>query len=744
MANKDRIERILERAVILAKDNEHEYCTSEHLLMSLLDEKEVNDLLLDIGAQPSKIKDELFNHLGDPGQVHCLSNPPDNYTPRRTKAIERTFQRAFTQLMFSGENNLTFAGLVLSLLSEDQSYACYFLTKHGVTREKIIEHLRNNSKASGSGEESPLESYARNLNRECDNGRIDPVIGREQEVLDTIEILARRRKNNVIYTGKEGVGKTALAEGLAKKIVDKEVPEALHDKEVYSLDIGGMLAGTKYRGEFEDRMKAVLEEIEEKGNVILFIDEIHMIMGAGSASGSPVDAANLLKPRLAKGVLSCIGATTDDEFSTHFEKDRALMRRFVRMGIEPPSVGDTKRILAGLKGYYEDFHKITYDEGTLDLAVDLSERYIKNKYLPDKAIDIMDYAGAKAKLEEIPNVDLKLILERTSKLAKIPLDMIDTDENTVLSTLDTKLKDAVYAQDKAIDIIVDSIGVSKSGLRNPNKPIGSFLFVGPTGTGKTYLSKKLAEFLGVKLVRFDMSEYQEKHSVSRLIGAPPGYVGHAEGEAGSGQLISEIEKNPNCVLLLDEVEKAAPEVMTTLLQVMEDGILTSSTGKKVHFQNVTIIMTSNLGAADLEKRSIGFENTSNEGSVDEAVKKHFPPEFRNRLDGTIRFNKLATEDMRMIVDAEIKEMNEMLTDKDVVVFITPTAREWLAKEGYEPTMGARPLSRLIQEEIKKQLSKELLFGKLKEGGRAKIDIINDKLVVVPMVAPKVVPVNNEE
>jgi ATP-dependent Clp protease ATP-binding subunit ClpA len=527
--------------------------------------------------------------------------------------------------------------------------------------------------------------------------------------------------------GHPGVGKTALAEGLAKKIVDGEVPDALAAKEVYSLDISALLAGTKYRGDFEERLKKVLKGIEKKGNVILFIDEIHMIMGAGSASQGSMDAGNILKPMLAKGKLRCMGATTYDEYETHFEKDKALKRRFHKYDVDEPSVKDTKRILKGLKKYYEKFHGVTYDKGTLDVATDLSERYMKNKFRPDKAIDIMDLAGAKAKLANVETVDMNYILQTVSKLAKIPMDMIDIKENDAIATLDSKIKDKVYGQDEAIETLVDAIILSKSGIREPNKPIGSYILLGPTGVGKTYVTKQLAKILGVKLVRFDMSEYMEKHTASKLIGAPPGYVGHGEGEAGSGQLISEVENNPNCVLLLDEIEKAHPDVVQILLQVMDEARLTSGTGKTVDFSNTILLMTSNLGAAESEKLNIGFAAQERTGEDDKAYKKYFTPEFRNRVDGVIKFNKLGHEEMKLIVSREVDRLNELLLDKKVTVSCLAKAKEKLAELGYDPKMGARPLARLFQEKIKKPISKQILFGDLINGGRVRIGVDDEEL-----------------
>lgn len=726
MTNR-KVEKMIERAVGIANDNNHEYITLEHILLSLLHEKEINELVLAIGGQPSKIKTEVITFLGDP----ALKKPDSlkDVPAKRTTVLQRTMQRALTQLVFSGRTELTNEAVLLSILNEETSHSYYFLAKNGVSREKIIAHLRKTDEKQATTDDTPLSLYARNLNKEASDGTIDPVIGRTKEVIDTIEILARRKKNNVVFVGEPGVGKTALAEGLALKIVEKEVPKSLQDKVVYSLDIGALIAGTKFRGDFEERLKGVLDEVKKLGNCIMFIDEIHMILGAGSSSGSTMDASNLLKPMLAKGQLMCVGATTYDEFHEHFEKDKALLRRFQKYDIHQPSVSETKQILAGLTKHYEKFHGVTYDVGTTDLCVDLADRYMKNKFFPDKALDIMDAAGAVAKLNESGSVALQTVLEQASKLARIPLDMMDIKANDTLANLEPRLKNKVYGQDDAITVLTDAIFMAKAGLRNPAKPIGNFLFTGPTGSGKTYTAKKLAELLGTKLVRFDMSEYMEKHSVSKLIGAPPGYVGHGEGKMGEGQLIAEIDANPNCVLLLDEIEKAAPEVFTVLLQVMDDGRLTSSKGKTVDFSNVTLIMSANAGSADAERKKIGFGNQENTTVVDTELKRLFSPEFRNRLDAVIKFNKLGINEMRMIVNAEVEKTELMLEGKNITVTVTSAARDWLATEGLDPLMGARPFERLFETKIKKPLAKELLFGTLKDGGRVVVDLVDGELKV---------------
>lgn len=717
-----KAEKMVERAVSIANDNNHEYVTLEHILLSLLHEKDINELLLGIGSQPAKIKADTIAFLGDPAmkKPDALKDVP----AKRTQVLNRTFQRALTQLVFSGRNELTNEAVLISILSEETSHAYYFLSKHGVTREKLITQLRKAEEKPGQAEETPLDLYARNLNKEAADGDIDPVIGREKEVMDTIEILARRKKNNVVYVGEPGVGKTALAEGLALKITKKEVPKALQEKVVYSLDLGALLAGTKFRGDFEERLKGVLDQVKKLGNVIMFIDEIHMILGAGSTTGSQMDAGNLLKPMLAKGQLMCVGATTYDEFHEHFEKDKALLRRFQKYDINQPSAEDTKLILKGVAYQYEKFHGVTFEEGSLDLCVDLADRYLKQKFFPDKAIDIMDSAGAIAKLKEEPIVTKQLVLDQAAKIARIPAQMMDLKANDQLANLGPRVKNKVYGQDDAIDKLVEAIYMSKAGLRNPAKPIGSFLFTGPTGTGKTYTAKQLAQALGVELIRFDLSEYMEKHTVAKLIGAPPGYVGHGEGKMGEGQLIQKIDAHPNCVLLLDEIEKAHPDVLTVLLQVMDDGRLTSAKGKTVDFSNVIIVMSANLGARDAETLKIGFGDQDNSGAVDREIKRFLSPEFRNRLDAVVKFSKLTMTEMALIVNAEVDKTEAMLAPKNITLHVTQAVRELLAKEGYDPKMGARPFERLFEQKIKKPLSTEILFGKLATGGHVIFSLVD--------------------
>lgn len=735
----DRVNFAIERAVKKAKLLTHEYVTIEHLLYSMLEEDDVLHLMgrmqVDVGAIVNEIEDFLKSR-----DDIILENESE---PRKTLALDRIFNRAVTQAIFSGSKQLVCRDIFISILSEKSSTAYYILKKYGVTRSKAIEILQNEHNAAAglstnqtrssqqqNSSQIKFEDYAVNLNIEASEGRIDPLVGRTEELTEVAEILARRKKNNVIIVGEPGVGKTAIAEGLALMITEGTVPHTLENKTVYSLDVTSMVAGTKYRGEFEERAKEVFEQLAEKDNTILFIDEIHMIMGAGNAGGSNIDIANLLKPLLASGRLNCIGATTSEEYRENFEKDRALQRRFQRMNLNPPSNKDTKLILRGLKQYYETFHEVSYEDDALDLAVDLAERYIFNKYNPDRAIDVMDVAGAQAKLHKTTTTIGKHEIERAiSKIANIPLDMIDAKQNTNYANLETNIKSKLFGQDLAVEQLTEAIFVAKSGMRPTNKPIGSFLFVGPTGTGKTELCRQLAANLDVKLRKYDMSEYMESHSVSKLIGAPPGYVGHAEGGVGSGKLINDVEETPNCIVLLDEVEKAHPSVMNLLLQVMDDGRLTSSTGKTADFSNVILIMTSNLGASQRSKQAIGFSNDNNDASK-VAIEKFFSPEFRNRLDAVVEFKNLEKQHIDRIVDKIITEINEMLKDKMVRIQLTPASKEWLRDKGYVPNMGARPLGRVINDNIKKPISKEILFGKLMNGGTVEVHVTDGELSFV--------------
>ena len=738
MSNQpDRVNLSLERAVQKASELAHEYVTLEHLLYAIIEEDDVLDLLHKMGVDVQGVVLELEEYLKERDDIRV---PDLDVPPRQTLSIDRVFNRAVTQVIFSGRTKLHCQDIMVSLFSESTSHAYYILRKHGGTRGKAIDVIQKEfyqqspggnpvQGAAGQGQNAPVkfEDFCENLNKSAAEGRIDPVIGRANELIELTEVLARRKKNNVIIVGEPGVGKTAIAEGLALNIVNDECPDILKGKIVYSLDVTGLVAGTKYRGEFEERAKAIFDQLAKKDDVILFIDEIHMIMGAGSAGGSNIDIANLLKPLLAGGKLLCIGATTSEEYRENFEKDRALQRRFQKVVIDQPSKEDTKLIVKGLKKHYEEFHGLEYDEEAMELAVDLAERYMHGKYNPDRAIDVIDVAGARNKLHKIEGkIDRHAIESAVSKITRIPMDMIDAKENANFANLESNIKSKLFGQDKAVGALVEAILVAKSGMRPTNKPVGSFLFVGPTGTGKTELCRQLAANLDVKLRKYDMSEYMEQHSVSKLIGAPPGYVGHAEGGAGAGQLINDVEETPNCIVLLDEVEKAHPSVMNLLLQVMDDGRLTSSTGKTADFSNVILIMTSNLGAAQKSKRAIGFSNDHDDASM-QAVNKFFSPEFRNRLDAMVEFVALQREHIDMIVEKSINELNDMLAEKNVRIELSPDAKVWMRERGYIPDMGARPLQRVINDNIKKPLSKEILFGALVDGGVARIEIVDDEV-----------------
>jgi ATP-dependent Clp protease ATP-binding subunit ClpA len=712
MSGNATVETIIRDAIESAVYNQHEYVTLEHIALRLMKHEDTLAICKKHKIDVAQIVLDLQNYLSN-NDIHGLvSGNGVKGMPKKTGAVERVVQRALSQIHFADRTQIMPLDLLASILCEEECFASYFCQVNGLTKDLVMEVADHQAAAEVSRES--LEEFTTNLNEEARNSKIDPLIGRETEVDDLIHILARRKKNNCVMVGEPGTGKTAIAEGLAKKIVDGEVPDAIKDKVVYSMDIGTMLAGTRYRGDFEERLKNVLNALEADPNSILFIDEIHMIMGAGASGQGNIDAANLLKPVLGRGRMLTIGATTPDEFADTFEKDHALMRRFGRLDIHETDVDSTKRIVHGLKHYYEQFHGVEYDTLVLERSVELTDRYIKKRYFPDKALDVVDAAGATVKLRGDKKVELADIVSVISKISRIGADVIDTSSTGGYESLGGRITDRVYGQDEAIDKLVEAILVSKAGLRESNKPIGSFLFVGPTGTGKTETARTLADELQCELVKFDMSEYMEKHSVSKLIGAPPGYVGHSEGKMGQGQLLALVDENPNCVLLLDEVEKAHPEVLQVLLQVMDDGVLTGSAGKKVDFSNVILLMTSNAGAAEAGKRSIGFGNASNSGKIKEAVERMFSPEFRNRLDAIVEFNSLQPEQMLQIVDRLVVETNRMLSSNDSTVRIklSEVARQQLSEDGYDPAMGARPLKRVFENEIKKPLSKKILFDKL--------------------------------
>ena len=706
------LENIVQEAADYAEHRGHSYVTVEHITMFLIRSEKIQKILNDFKIQSNNLEADLLEWIENEGNDGLDEKYGKKGKAKKTLSVDRVFQRGFAHVLFASKDVLEESDLLLSITMEENSFARYLLSLYGMDSDGLQNYL---SKSKVKKENSKiLEEYTTNLNEEAKKSRIDPLIGRTEEVSDLIHILARRKKNNCVLVGEPGTGKTAIAEGLAKKIVEGDVPDLLKNKIVYSMDIGNLLAGTKYRGDFEERLKGVLNTMEEDPNAILFIDEIHMIMGAGSAGGSTVDVANLLKPVLGRGRLLTIGATTPDEYADNFEKDTALMRRFAKLDIAETSLEDTKLIVKGLREYYEEFHGVVYSDEILDKSVDLTDRYVKVRFFPDKALDVIDAAGATVKLRNDHSVEMSDIVKQVAKASRIGEDVIDIDSTDSYVNLDSRIKTSVYGQDQAIDNLVESIILSKSGLREPNKPIGSFLFVGPTGTGKTETARTLALELQCKLVKFDMSEYQERHSVAKLIGAPPGYVGHAEGKMGQGQLLAAVEADPNCVLLLDEVEKAAPEVLQILLQVMDDGRLTGSAGKVVDFTNVILIMTSNLGAADAERRRIGFGESSNEGEVLKAIESFFTPEFRNRLDCVVKFSQLNVELMSNIVDRLIEDTNKLLISngKNIKLVVTDRAKDQLCETGYDPSMGARPLKRVFENEVKKPLSKKILFESL--------------------------------
>ena len=722
------LDNIITCAVNYASERNHEYVTLEHLMLCCLEDEDVLNVLEQIEDQHESdlAKTDLINYLADDTVNGLKGEIVYNGKPKKTESVERVMQRAFAQVIFSSRDQVSSIDLFVSILSENETHAKYICELNGIDRLSVVQVLTAMNGTTGLKE---AEEFLINLNAKAAGSEIDPLIGRHEEVSDVVHILARRKKNNPLLIGEPGVGKTAIAEGLALKIVEGQVPNALKEKIVYSLDIGSLLAGTKYRGDFEERIKIVLDSLEEDKNVILFIDEIHMIMGAGSAGSSNVDVANLLKPLLGRGKLLTIGATTNDEYSTHFEKDKALLRRFQRVDIEPTDVPTTIEIMKGLKPFFEEFHGVTYTDELVSKSVDLADRYIKNKFFPDKAVDVIDAAGATVKLRGEEIVNTPDIVQVISKMSKIGIDVIDVDSTEGYKSLDKRIKTKVYGQDDAVDQIVEAILVAKAGLREEGQPIGSFLLVGPTGTGKTETAKQLAEQMEAKLIRFDMSEYQERHSVSKLIGAPPGYVGHAEGKMGQGQLLTSVEENPNCVLLLDEVEKAAPEVLQILLQVMDDGRLTGATGKTTDFSNVIMLMTSNLGAAAGETNKIGFGDQQKKDTDVKAIKSFFAPEFRNRLDAVIKFNKLGKPVIEKIVGRLEDEINKQLSDKNVEIRLDDSAINYFIDNGYSPDMGARPLKRLFEKDLKKPLSKKILFEDLKDV-KLTVTVKGDKIDII--------------
>ncbi|MGQ9658502.1 MAG: ATP-dependent Clp protease ATP-binding subunit ClpA [Thermochromatium sp.] len=734
------LEFTLNRAFKEARAKHHEYMTVEHMLLSLLDNPSAAKVLRACGVDFERLRREISAFIEE---TTPRIPPNEDRDTQPTLGFQRVLQRAVFHVQSAGKKEVTGANLLVALFSEQDSQAVYLLNKQDVTRLDVVNYISHGiSKVPGEnrgedihggaeseetrGEEkegtSPLESFTTNLNELALKGRIDPLIGRTSEVERTIQILCRRRKNNPLFVGEAGVGKTAIAEGLAKKIVDGEVPEVLANAVIYALDLGGLVAGTKYRGDFEKRLKAVLAQLKRQPHAILFIDEIHTIIGAGSASGGVMDASNLIKPVLASGELRCIGSTTYQEYRGIFEKDRALARRFQKIDINEPSVEETVEILKGLKSRFEAHHQVSYTQSALRAAAELSARHINDRHLPDKAIDVIDEAGAYVQLmapsKRKKRIDVADVEAIVAKIARIPPKRVSTSDAEALKNLDRDLKMVVYGQDEAIDALTAAIRMNRSGLGHTEKPIGSFLFTGPTGVGKTEVTRQLARILGMELLRFDMSEYMERHTVSRLIGAPPGYVGFDQG----GLLTEQVNKHPHAVLLLDEIEKAHPDVFNLLLQVMDHGTLTDNNGRKADFRNVVLVMTTNAGAEETTRRSIGFTEQDHSTDGIEALKRYFTPEFRNRLDAIVQFKPLSEETILHVVDKFIFELEQQLEEKRVALTVDQETRRWLANTGYDPQMGARPMARVIQQHIKKPLANELLFGDLVGGGSVRIFI----------------------
>lgn len=745
------LEQTLHRALSLASERRHEYATLEHLLLGLADDSDAATVLRACGVDLDKLRQDLSEFLDKDLSGLATDRPGD---PKPTAGFQRVVQRAAIHVQSSGRDEVTGANVLVALFSERESHAVYFLQLQDMTRLDAVNFISHGiakapgrtaqrpvqgskeegSHGEGEREEKPgrrsqdaLSNYCVNLNKKATAGKIDPLIGRDSEIERTIQILCRRTKNNPLYVGDPGVGKTAIAEGLAKRIVEGDVPEVLAKATIFALDMGALLAGTRYRGDFEERLKAVVTELENHPGAVLFIDEIHTVIGAGATSGGAMDASNLLKPALASGALRCIGSTTYKEFRNYFEKDRALVRRFQKIDVNEPSMEDAVKILRGLKTNYEKHHKVRYTEEAIRGAVELSAKYINDRKLPDKAIDVIDEVGASRMLQpegkRKKTVTLKDVEEIVAKIARIPPKSVSADDKETLRNLERDLKAMVFGQDKAIEALSAAIKLSRAGLREAEKPIGNYLFSGPTGVGKTEVARQLASTLGIELTRFDMSEYMERHSVSRLIGAPPGYVGFDQG----GLLTDAIDQHPHCVLLLDEIEKAHPDLFNILLQVMDHGKLTDHNGKVVDFRNVILIMTTNAGASDLAKEAIGFGRESRVGEDEDAIKRLFTPEFRNRLDAIIAFAGLTPEIVGRVVEKFVMQLEAQLADRNVTIELSSAAKEWLAERGYDRLYGARPLARVIQEHIKKPLAEELLFGKLARGGAVKVALKDDKL-----------------
>jgi ATP-dependent Clp protease ATP-binding subunit ClpA len=746
------LEQTLHRSLSLASERRHEYATLEHLLLGLADDSDAATVLRACGVDLDKLRTDLGEFLDKDLAGLATDRPGD---PKPTAGFQRVVQRAAIHVQSSGRDEVTGANVLVALFSERESHAVYFLQLQDMTRLDAVNFISHGiAKAPGRSTQRPvtgtsgqpeahpeqereekpnrrnqdaLSNYCVNLNKKAMAGKIDPLIGRESEIERTIQILCRRTKNNPLYVGDPGVGKTAIAEGLAKRIVEGDVPEVLARSTIFALDMGALLAGTRYRGDFEERLKAVVSELENQQGAILFIDEIHTVIGAGATSGGAMDASNLLKPALASGNLRCIGSTTYKEFRNYFEKDRALVRRFQKIDVNEPNIEDSVKILRGLKANYEKHHKVRYTDEAIRAAVELSAKYINDRKLPDKAIDVIDEVGASRMLlpehKRRKTVTLRDVEEMVAKIARIPAKSVSADDKETLRNLERDLKAMVFGQDKAIEALSAAIKLARAGLREPEKPIGNYLFCGPTGVGKTEVARQLASTMGIELIRFDMSEYMERHSVSRLIGAPPGYVGFDQG----GLLTDAIDQHPHAVLLLDEIEKAHPDLFNILLQVMDHGKLTDHNGKTVDFRNIILIMTTNAGASDMAKEAIGFGRESRAGEDEDAIKRLFTPEFRNRLDATIAFAGLTPEIVGRVVEKFVMQLEAQLADRNVTIELSSAAKEWLAERGYDKLYGARPLGRVIQEHVKKPLAEELLFGRLVKGGSVKVTMKDGKL-----------------
>ena len=746
-----RISRELEVTIGLAineaRRRRHEFLCLEHVLHALLFDETVAEIVRQCGGDVKELQADLEEFLKE--NLESLPEDAGEVDPQQTLAFHRVLQRAAAHVQSAGKEVIETRNFFVALFREDNSHAVYLLEKHGVTRLDVLNYISHGISKTPSDEEAesgsahdshdedgeprpvkdPLEAFTTNLVQKAKDGDIDPLIGREIEIERTIHVLCRRRKNNPIYVGDSGVGKTAIVDGLALKIAEDDVPDVLKEARIYSLDMGSVLAGTKFRGQFEERLKAVLKALDKQPGAILFIDEIHTIVGAGATSGGSMDASNILKPALASGKMRCIGATTYHEYRSYFERDRALARRFQKIEVHEPSIEDAVEILNGLKPHYEEHHGVEYTRDALKAAAELSAKYINDRFLPDKAIDVIDEVGASFQIRPAPEEDGKKIIHDTdiesivAKIARIPPRSVSASDKERLQSLDADLKGVVFGQDTAIETLVRAIRLARAGLGQPEKPVGSFLFSGPTGVGKTEVAKQLAETLGLQFLRFDMSEYMEKHTVSRLIGAPPGYVGFDQG----GLLTDAVTRNPHAVLLLDEIEKAHPDLFNILLQVMDHATLTDNNGKKADFRHVIIIMTSNAGAREIAAHAIGFGNISNEGKDQQAIEKLFSPEFRNRLDAIVHFRSLPMQAIERVVEKFVKELVEQLTERKVSITLTPAARRYLAEKGYDKTFGARPMARLIQTEVKQVLADEILFGQLQTGGGVEIDFDEEKL-----------------